>query len=286
MLIPVVLYYLIFHFGAYPGLLMAFQDFRASRGLFGSTFVGFKHFKVIFGTSSFYTILGNTLTLNLMNLVIYFPAPIILAILLNEVRHNNFKRLSQSLMYLPHFFSWVVLGGMVIQILSPSKGIVNMIISSLSGGHTIYFMASKSWWRFVFVLSSIWKEVGWGTIIYLAAIAGIDSELYEAAAIDGANHFQQIFHVTLPGMATTIFIMLILRMGSVLNVGMEQIMMLQNAAVNEIADVIQTYTYRMGVQQGRYSMTTAIGIFQSVVGMILILTANWTSKKFTETSII
>jgi putative aldouronate transport system permease protein len=286
MLAPVILYYLIFHFGAYPGLIMAFQDFRASRGLFGSTFVGLKHFKVIFGSSGFYTILGNTLTLNLLNLALYFPAPIILAILLNEVRHSSFKRVSQSLMYLPHFFSWVVLGGMVIEILSPSKGIVNKFISALSGGHTIYFMASKGWWRFIFVLSSIWKEVGWGTIIYLAAIAGIDSELYEAATIDGANHFQQIWHITLSGISNTIIIMLILRMGSVLSVGMEQIMMLQNAAVNEIADVIQTYTYRMGVQQGRYSMSTAIGIFQSVVGMVLILSANHISKKLTDNSII
>jgi putative aldouronate transport system permease protein len=265
---------------------MAFQDFKAPRGLFGSPFVGLKHFRIIFGTSSFYTILGNTLTLNLLNLALYFPAPIILAILLNEVRHSSFKRVSQSLMYLPHFFSWVVLGGMVIEILSPSKGIVNMIISALSGGHTVHFMASKVWWRFVFVLSTIWKEVGWGTIIYLAAISGIDSELYEAATIDGANHFQQIGHVTLPGMASTIAVMLILRMGSVLSVGMEQIMMLQNAAVNEIADVIQTYTYRIGIQQGRYSLTTAIGIFQSVVGMILILTANQISKKLTDNSII
>jgi putative aldouronate transport system permease protein len=286
MLVPVILYYAIFHFGAYVGLLMAFQDFKASRGLFGSAFVGLKHFKVIFGTSSFYTILRNTLALNLLNLVLYFPAPIILAILVNEVRHNSFRRVAQSLMYLPHFFSWVVLGGMVIEILSPSKGIINTIISTVTGGYTIHFMASKAWWRFIFVLSTIWKEVGWGTIIYLAAIAGIDSELYEAATIDGANHFQQILHVTLPGMATTIFVMLILRMGSVLSVGLEQIMMLQNAAVNEIADVIQTYTYRIGIQQGRYSMTTAIGVFQSVVGMVLILTANQISKKLTDSSII
>ena len=286
MLLPVVAYYAVFHFGAYPGLVMAFQDFKPVRGLFGSAFVGLKHFETTFGTSKFYTILGNTLTLNLMNLVMYFPAPIILSILLNEVRHNGFKRISQSLMYLPHFFSWVVLAGMIIEILSPSKGIVNAIISALTGGETIHFMANKGWWRVAFVMSSIWKEVGWGTIIYLAAISGIDTDLYEAATIDGANHFQQMWHITLPGMAHTIIIMLILRMGSILNVGMEQIMMLQNAAVNDIADVIQTYTYRMGVQQGRYSVTTAIGIFQSIVGMVLILTANQISKKVTDSSII
>jgi len=286
MLLPVVVYYAIFHFGAYPGLVMAFQDYKPARGLFGSPFVGFKHFQTMFATSSFYNILRNTIVLNLMNLAMFFPAPIILAILLNEVRHNGFKRASQSLMYLPHFFSWVVLGGMIIEILSPSKGIVNAVISSLTGGETIHFMAHKGWWRVSFVMSTIWKDVGWGSIIYLAAIAGIDSELYEAATIDGANHFQQMWHITLPGMSNTIIIMLILRMGGILNVGMEQIMMLQNAAVNDIADVIQTYTYRMGVQQGRYSVTTAIGIFQSVVGMVLILSANQLAKKLTDRSII
>ncbi len=285
MLIPVIAFYAIFSFGAYPGLLMAFQDFKASRGLFHSTFVGLKHFNTMFATSEFYKILRNTITLNLLNLVLYFPAPIILAILLNEVRHSAFKRISQSLMYLPHFFSWVVLGGMIIEILSPSKGIVNLILKSMTG-QTVYFMASKTLWPFVFVLSTMWKEVGWGSILYLAAISGIDPELYEAATIDGANHFRQIWHITLPGIRHTILIMLILRMGSVLNVGIEQIMMLRNTAVAEISDVMATYIYRVGIENGRYSMTTAIGIFQSLVNMALILSANALSKKFTDSSII
>ena len=284
MLVPVVLFYAIFSFGAYPGLLMAFQNFKISAGLFGSEFVGLKHFRLIFQSSGFAKILRNTIFLNLLNLVLYFPAPIILALMLNEIKHSAYKRISQSLMYLPHFFSWVVLGGMITQILSPSRGVVNLILEGITG-ETIFFMASKTIWPFIFVLSSMWKEVGWGTIIYLAAITGIDPELYEAAIIDGAGHMKQVWHITIPSISHTIIILLILRMGSVLNVGIEQIMVLQNAAVADISDVIATYNYRMGVQNGQYSLTTAIGIFSSVVSMIMLLLANWFAKRYSESSI-
>ena len=285
LLVPVLLYYAIFHFGAYSGLLMAFQNYRIADGITGSAFVGLKNFKTIFNSSDFYKILRNTIYLNLLNLVLYFPAPILLALLLNEVRVSWFKRVSQSLMYLPHFFSWVVLGGMIIDILSPNRGIVNNLLVQVTG-QKIFFMASKFWWPFIFVLSTMWKEVGWGSIIYLAAISGIEVELYEAAVMDGAGRLKQVWHITLPGIKNTIVILFILRMGGVLNVGMEQILMLQNAAVSEIADVISTYTYRMGIQNMQYSTTTAIGIFQSVINMGLLLIANWLARRYAESSII
>lgn len=284
LLLPVVVYYAVFHFGAYPGLIMAFQHYRIADGILGSQWAGLENFRTIFHSSEFYKILRNTLFLNLLNLVMYFPAPILLALLLNEVRVGWFKRLSQSLMYLPHFFSWVVLGGMIIDILSPGRGVVNNILDKLIG-EKIFFMASKFWWPLVFVLSSMWKEVGWGSIIYLAAISGIGPELYEAATVDGAGRFRQMWHITLPGIRNTIVIMLILRMGGVLDVGMEQILMLENAAVKDISDVISTYTYRVGIQNMQYSTTTAIGIFQSLINMTLLICANWLSKKFTESSI-
>ena len=281
MLVPVLLYYFLFHYLPYSGLLMAFQDYKLGLGIEGSEFVGLKHFHTLFRSSEFWKILKNTIALNLLNLVLYFPAPIILAILLNEIRNVVFKRVAQSLMYLPYFFSWVVIGGMFVDILSPGTGVVNKILSALTGGKTIFFMASTFWWPIMFVLSTMYKEVGWGSIIYLAAITGIDAELYEAARIDGANRWQQILHVTLPCISQTIVILLILRMGSVLNVGMEQILMLENAAVKSISDVISTYTYRMGIQQLQYSKTTAIGVFQSLINMVLMLLANHISKRLT-----
>lgn len=260
---------------------MAFQNYKLGLGIEGSEFVGLQHFQTLFRSKEFWKILKNTVVLNVLNLVLYFPAPIILAILLNEIRNVVFKRIAQSLMYLPYFFSWVVIGGMFVDILSPGTGVVNKIISALTDGKTIFFMASTFWWPIMFVLSTMYKEVGWGSIIYLAAITGIDAELYEAAKIDGANRWQQILHVTLPCISQTIVIMLILRMGSVLNVGMEQILMLENAAVKSISDVISTYTYRMGIQQLQYSKTTAIGVFQSLINMLLMLSANKISKKLT-----
>ncbi len=285
MLVPVIAYYIIFHYLPYTGLAMAFQDYKLGLGIWGSPFVGLKHFRVIFQSAEFMKIFRNTVFLNLLNLVLYFPAPIILAIFLNEIRTVWFKRISQSLMYLPYFFSWVVLGGMVVDILSPSTGIVNKLIGVLSGGNTIFFMASTFWWPIIFVISTMWKEVGWGSIIYLAAITGINPELYEAAKVDGANRLKQIWHITLPGISGTIIIMLILRMGNVLNIGMEQILMLENAAVKEISDVISTYTYRMGIQQLQYSRTTAIGIFQSAINMVLLLGTNWFSNRITGSGI-
>ena len=285
MFVPVILFYLVFCYLPYGGLVVAFQNFKLGRGIWGSPWVGMSNFRRMFATSQFSNILRNTVFLNILNVIVYFPAPIILAIMLNEVRNQTYKRATQSLMYIPHFFSWVVLGGVVVSIFSPSEGFINQIIKAVTGGNGIYFMASKFWWPLVFVFSTIWKDVGWGSIIYLATISNINPELYEAAIVDGANRMRQTWHITLPGMRPTIIIMLILRMGGMMDVGLEQVMMLENAAVAEISTVISLYVYRIGIIGMQYSYTTAIGFFQSVVSAILLLSANTLAKRFGDAGI-
>lgn len=270
-------YFIIFKYGPMIGLQIAFKDYRINEGIFGSAWVGMKHFIRLFSTEDFYTILSNTIILSVSNIVFGFPMPIILAILLNEVRNMPFKRVTQSLLYMPHFISWIVLGGIITSILSPSTGVVNNIIKAL-GFESIYFMGDTGWWRIIYVISGIWKEAGWGTIIYLAAITGINGELYEAARIDGANKLRQMWHITLPGIRSTIAIMLIMRMGSVLQIGFEQIYSLQNDMVLSVSDVISTYEYRIGLLNMQYSYTTALGLFKGLVGLILVAGTNYVVK--------
>ncbi|MDI6617698.1 MAG: ABC transporter permease subunit [Clostridiales bacterium] len=284
-LVPILAYYIVFKYGPMYGVIIAFKDFRFADGILGSKWVGFKHFQRLFTSRDFLMILRNTLLLNIYSVVFAFPIPIILAILLNEIRCIFFKKVSQSLFYLPHFISWVVLGGIVVALLSPSTGVINIILSRVFGIKPIYFMASTKWWPVVFILSGIWHDAGWGTIIFLAAITGINTELYEAAVLDGANKFQQIWHVTLPGIRSTIAILLILRMGSMMDVGFEQIFILQNGAVTNVAEVISTYVYRLGIQGMQYSYTTALGLFQSVISMILVLGSNKIIKAMGETGL-
>lgn len=279
-LAPIMLYFIIFKYVPMLGTVMAFQDFKFSTGFFGSKWVGLDHFKRLFTGNNFYTILKNTLLLNAGSVIFGFPIPIILAIFLNEVKARGFKRISQSIMYLPHFMSWVVLGGILIDMLSPSTGIVNTVIKAL-GGDAIYFMGKKEWWPAMFIISGIWQGAGWGTIVYLAAITGIDQELYEAARIDGAGKVKQIRYVTLPGLRSTIVVMLILRMGSMMDIGFEQVYVLMNPAVRDVAEVISTYVYRIGIEGAQYSYTTAIGLFQSVISCILVFSTNKISQKIT-----
>ncbi len=281
MLIPVILFYLIFCYAPMGGLVIAFKDFRFNLGIDGSPWVGFKYFDQLFNMSAFWTAFRNTLLLNVYSLIVGFPVPIILAILFNEIGNLRYKRVLQQVIYLPHFFSWVILGGMIVNILSPNTGFVNSLLSSLTG-QSIYFMTSEAWWPWVFVLSGIWKEAGWGTIIYLAAITGIDPEMYEAAILDGAGKWKQIRYITLPSIMPTILIMLILRMGSMMTIGFEQVYVLQNGAVRKVSDVISTLVYRIGIEGAQYSLTTAIGIFQSVIAVVLVLTANKLANRFQE----
>ncbi|MGG1514557.1 ABC transporter permease subunit [Paenibacillus oryzisoli] len=282
MLVPVVAFYLLFKYAPMFGEIIAFKNYRFADGIWGSEWVGLKHFHKLFSSPDFLNILKNTLLLNVYNVVFGFPVPIVLALLLNELRVEWFKRLVQNLLYVPHFISWVVLGGIVIALLSPSSGIVNIVLHKVFGIEPIYFLASKFWWPIMFVLSGIWHSAGWNTILYMAAITGIDPQLYEAARIDGAGRLRQIWHITLPGIRSTIAILLVLKMGYMMDVGFEQIFILQNSAVFEVADVISTYVYRMGLQNVQYSYTTALGLFQSVIGLILIVSMNRVVKMLGE----
>lgn len=281
-LMPGLIFFVLFKYAPLYGEIIAFKDFRIMDGIWGSEWAGLKHFDRLFHDRDFWIILRNTLLLNLYSILFVFPAPIVLALLLNEVRSHWFKRSLQNMLYLPHFISWVVLGGVIISILSPSTGLVNIVLSKVFGIEPIYFMASPFWWPIVFTLSSIWQTAGWGTILYLAAMGNIDPQLYEAAKIDGASKLRQIFHVTLPGIRGTIAILLILQMGKVMDVGFEQVFNLQNSAVFSVADVISTYVYRMGLLGAQYSYATAVGLFQGIIGLILVLLVNKAIKSMGE----
>ncbi|GAA3406016.1 ABC transporter permease [Paenibacillus hodogayensis] len=273
LLVPVAIYFLLFKYAPLFGEVMAFKNYRLSEGIWNSPWVGLEQFRKLFTSRDFWQILRNTLLLNVYNLVFAFPVPIALALMLNELRKEWYKRLLQNLLYIPHFMSWIVLGSIVIALLSPSTGIVNALLKLL-GFEPIYFMASPVWWPVAFVGSSIWREAGFGTILYLAAMSSIDPHLYEAAAMDGARKWRQIWHVTLPGIRSTMAILLVLQMGRMMDVGFEQIYALQNSAVTGVSEVISTYVYKRGIVGLQYSYTTALGLFQSVVSLILVVTVN------------
>lgn len=274
MFLPVLVYFIIFKYVPMLGTVIAFKDYKIGKGIIGSEWVGLYHFKRLFSSPNFYTILRNTLMLNLLNLVFGFPAPIILSVLINEVLHKTYKRTVQTVLYVPHFISWVILGGMIIQIFALDGPVNNILATIIPNYKNISFMGTNKHWIAVYVLSGIWQSAGWGTVIYLAAITNVDQQLYEAARIDGANKFQQIFNVTLPCIAGTIAVMLIMRVGSILTVGFEQIYMLQNKGVLEVSDVISTYEYRVGLQDRQYSYTTALGLFKGIIGLILVMGTN------------
>lgn len=284
LLVPLFVFYVIFHYAPMYGVLVAFQDYNMFRGIVGSEWVGLENFRRIFSTSDFFTVLRNTLMLNGLHLIVGFPAPIILALLLNEVGHAGFKRIIQTIAYLPHFLSWVIVASLVITLLSPSTGIVNATIRSL-GGDPIHFMANEVWWVGVYVGSGIWKEVGWSTIIYLAALTGIDPNLYEAARIDGASRWRQTIHITLPGIAPTIIVLLLLNLGRIMAVGFDQPFLLGNSAVIGVSDVISTYVYRIGLLSADIARSAAVGLFQSLVNFLTLILANYLSKKVTEEGI-
>ena len=280
-LAPAVIYLIIFKYLPMLGMVIGFKDYSIGRGIWGSEWVGFDNFIRLFKTPNFFTILRNTIGLNILNLVFGFPAPIILSLLINEVHHKFYKRTVQTVLYVPHFVSWVILGGIVIQITS-MNGPIRVTMQRLFGTEPISFISDPVSWVVIYVISGIWQSAGWGTIIYLAAITGVDAQLYEAARIDGANKFQQTIYVTIPCIMGTIVTLLILRMGSMLSVGFEQIYMLQNSAVFDVSDVISTYEYRVGLEQRQYSLTAALGFFKGVVGLILVFGTNSIAKKLGE----
>ena len=284
MLLPGVAYFLIFRYGPMYGIVIAFKDYRVLEGIVASPWVGFKHFQALFTGPYFGRIMKNTLTISLLKLVVGFPPPIILALMLNEVRFSRLKRIIQTVSYLPHFLSWIIISGILFAFLAPSGGLINEWMKA-AGGQPIPFMTHKTWFLVVLVVSEIWKEAGWGAIIYLAALSGISPDLYEAATMDGANRLQQMRHISLPGIASVIILMLILRMGYMLDAGFEQIYILYTPQVYQVADIIDTWVFRNGIEQFRFSLATAAGVFKSAVGIALLLTANKLAKQWAEQGI-
>jgi len=285
MILPIVAYYLIFHYGPMYGLQIAFKKYTPGAGIWGSPWVGFKHFTSFFNSYYFWRLLRNTFLINFYELIFSFPIPIILALLLNEIKLKNFKKVSQTFMYLPHFISWVVLGGILTNFLSMNDGLINMLIEYLIG-KKINFLGSAEWFRTVIIGSNIWKEAGWGTIIYLAGLSAINPEYYEAATVDGANRYQKLWYITIPGLANTIIVMLILAVGGIMNNGFEQIYLFQNGLNLSVSEVFETYTYRIGIVGGRYSYSTAVGLFKSVIAAIMLFSANYAANKIRGDSLL
>lgn len=284
LLLPVIAYFVVFHYVPMYGVLIAFEDFLPRSGILGSEWVGLQNFQKMFSGLYFWPVFRNTLIISFLKLTVGFPMPIILALLLNEVSCGWFKKSVQTITYLPHFIGWVVLAGIVQQVLSPSTGVLNYVITTL-GGEPIFFMGSTKWFRPVVVLSSIWRNCGWDSIIYLAATSGIDPTMYEAANLDGATRFQKIWYVTLPGLIPTITIMLIFALGGVMNDDFDQLYNMLNAKVLSVGDVIGTYTYRVGLQQMNYSYATAVGLFKNVIALLLVSLSNLFSKKISGSSL-
>ncbi len=284
MFLPVFLYYVIFRYAPMLGLSIAFKNFNAFLGFDKSPWVGFKFFQQFFNSVYLWRLVRNTLLINLYDLVFNFPAAIILALLLNEVQNRRFKKVTQTITYLPYFVSSVVIASMVVQFLSPSSGIINNLIAAL-GGEREYFLVQPESFRTIYTLMNLWKNIGWNSIIFLAAISGINGELYEACMVDGGGYLRRMWHITLPGIAGTIVVLLIMRLGHVMDAGYETILLLQNNANLETSDVIGTYVYRRGLKGGEYSYATAVGMFQSVIGFAMVIFANWLSRRYSETSL-
>ena len=282
-LLPVLLYYLILAYGPMIGNVIAFQDYSITRGLFASKWVGLKHFRSFLTNYSCFRLIRNTLMINLYGLIFGFPAPIILALLLNEVRSSGFKRTVQTITYMPYFISTVVIAGMMLDFLN-TRGLINAIIE-LFGGEKIQFLVRAEMFWGIYTVSEIWQGVGWGSIIYLSALSGVDMDLYEASAIDGANRFHQLVHVTLPSILPTIMIMLILRLGQMMSLGYEKILLIYTPAIYETADVISTYVYRKGLLEQSFSYSTAVNLFNSVINFVLLVSANRISRAATGSSL-
>ena len=283
MVLPVIIYYILFHYKPMYGIIIAFQDFNPRRGILGSPWVGLKHFKDFFGGYYFWRLLGNTLRLSFATLLIGFPFPIVLALLINELRSKKFSKIVQTITYMPHFVSMVVLCAMIRQFVG-SDGFITGFMAHFGyeGGN---LLNHGEFWIPIYVISNIWQGAGWGSIVYLAALTGIDSELYDAAKVDGANRWKQTIHVTIPCILPTIIIMLIMRVGQIMGVGYEKTILLYDGAIYDVADIISTYVYRMGLQNREFSFSTAVGLFNSVINFILVILANQISKKTTETSL-
>ncbi|MDQ0903557.1 MULTISPECIES: sugar ABC transporter permease [unclassified Paenibacillus] len=281
MLLPGVLYFLVFKYIPMYGLIISFQNYKPFKGISGSEWVGFEHFQRLFTEPDFLNILSNTLILFGMNLLFYFPVPILLALMLNEVKGDLFKKTFQTIVYLPHFMSWVIIVSISFVMLTMDGGIINDIIEYF-GFEKINFLLAPEWFRPTYILQVIWREAGWGTIIYLAAIASIDPGLYEAARMDGAGRIRQMWHITLPAIRSVIIVLLILKIGDVLELGFEHVYLLLNSMNRNVAEIIDTYVYTAGLKQGQFSYSAAIGLFKSFIGLALVMIVNRIAKKMGE----
>lgn len=281
MFLPGFFILVLFHYGPMYGLQIAFKDYSIGLGIWDSPWVGLKHFEKLFTDSYSLNVIKNTVEISLLKLICGFPAPILLSLIINEIGNEPFKKIAQTISYLPHFLSWIIIGSIFIDMLSPSSGIVNYIISLL-GMEPIYFMTKPVAFRITLIISSIWKEVGWGTVVYLANISSIDVSLYEAAIADGASRMRRIRHITLPSIMPVACIMLILSMGNIMSAGFDQVFNMSNQVVLESTDIIDTYVYRIGLTNFSYSFSTAVGLFKSVIGLIMVMIVNMVTKKLSD----
>ncbi|MCM1045435.1 MAG: ABC transporter permease subunit [Candidatus Gastranaerophilales bacterium] len=285
LLLPGFLYFILFRYIPMGGLVIAFKEYSPFIGIWDSPWVGFQQFTKFFSNNDFTKLLVNTLGISLLQLVFYFPAPIILSLFLNEVRHSGYKRLVQTLVYIPHFVSWVIVASLTYQLFNVSDGVFNVIYKAISGGQTFDILQKSSTFWGLIVGQDIWRETGYGTIVFLAALSGVDQELYEAARVDGAGRWRLMWHITLPAIRGTIVMMLIMRVGGILNTGYEQIFLMRNDLNLARSEVFDTYIYQKGLRSGQYSFSSAAGMFKSVVGMIMVLTADRVAKLFGESGL-
>lgn len=284
-LLPALVYVIVFNYAPMYGIQIAFKNYSFSKGYMGSEWVGFKWFVKFFESVKFGELLKNTLTISIYSLVVGFPLPIIFALAMNNIKHLKWKKFVQTITYMPHFISMVVLVGMISIFFSPSDGIVNTLLSYVGGSGNTYFMGKAEYFPHMYVWSGVWQGIGWGSIIYMAALAGVDQELHEAAMVDGANKLKRVIHIDLPTILPTIIIMLILRCGSIMSVGYEKAYLMQNDLNITTSEIISTYTYKMGLLNKKYSYSTAIGMFNNVINFILLATVNKISKKLSDTSL-
>ncbi|MBD3921218.1 sugar ABC transporter permease [Paenibacillus sp. PR3] len=280
-----VLYFAIFKYGPMYGIIIAFKDFNFFQGINGSKWIGLDAFREVFAMPDFIKTLRNTLMLNFLDLLVSFPAPLILAVMLYELKITWFKKLSQTILYIPHFISWVIIGGIVYQVFGTQSGMINNIVTAM-GFDAIPFLTDKSDWLITYLVVGVWQSAGWGTIIYLAALTGINRELFEAADVDGAGRFRKIWSITLPSLKPTIVTLLIINLGHMIAIGFERPYIIGNTSVRDYSDVLSTFVYRVGIESGQYTIATVVGLFQAVVGLVFVLGANYASKKLADQSIL
>ncbi len=284
LLLPGLVYFIIFKYFPMYGLIISFKDFSIFKGIWASEWIGFAQFEKLFSYRNFWVIFRNTAIISGLKIIFGFPAPIILAVLMNEIMNLKFKKITQTTLYLPHFISWVVLGGIIFIFLNPSYGLLNEIVKNL-GGQPIDFLLKPQYFRGIIVITDIYKDAGWGTVVFMAAISGINPELYDASYIDGANRFQRMKYITIPSIMSVIVIMFILRIGYILEAGFFQVFVLYSPAVYEVGDIIDTYVYRQGIQNANYSLAAAAGLFKSIIALALVVLTNKLAKLFKEASL-